>query len=171
LGERSDNVLSYGRADHRVRTFLAAHRRGVIIGTVVVALLFLIIVVGAGPTSGQIRLDTGDLRYCRWGIPLSYKRMPEPARSKIVVLAAKSPAVPATWVTCITYPRSPESNTDSMCRGCYWYISIWADEDPKIARWALEDLVDYIPRMLTRGGLPESAPVLSDFVWIPELEA
>lgn len=102
-----------------------------------------------GPTSGQIRLDTGDLRYCWWGIPMYYKPMPEPQRSKLLALALTTPAVPAKWVTCVTYPKHYTNNPDVQYRGYYWSIGGWADADPTIARLVLQDVTAYVEKRPT----------------------
>lgn len=163
MTDPDDHVLSYARkpsALAALASWLANHRRVWI--RVGVYGLFLVVGFGCvhGRTSGQIRLDTGDLRYCWFGIPLEYRRMPEPQRSKLLELAAKSPSVPSTWVTCVTYPLPSSNNTDVMCCQFYNSIATWADEGPKIARWALDDVVDYIPHMLSTGGLSDTAYIL-----------
>src|ERR1041384_6470997 len=101
-----------------------------IIRTFFIGLLLLVVGYLSGPTTGEIRLDTGDLRYFWWGIPLRNRPMPEPSRSKLVTLGSKSPAVPADWVVCVTYPLRSSNNTDSMCQSFYRSVAILADEDP-----------------------------------------
>ena len=134
----------------------------VVIGVLTV-LLILVFGFIYGPTNVQIRLDTGDLRYCRWGIPLQYRQMPEPMRSKLLALASKSPSIPATWVTGTTTPLSSEYRPDRMFQEFYWSVAIWSDEDPKIARWAMDDVVDYFIQH-AKWGLPKSADLLSTFM-------
>jgi len=104
-----------------------------------------------GPTSAQIRLDTGDLRYCWWGIPLRHELMPEPDRSKIMALARKSKAVPEIWVTCVRYPKHTSNNPDLMYQHFYEDIAMQADEDQDLAIWQLEDVAITIQN-------PTSAP-------------
>lgn len=163
MAERSDKVLWYSRKPSSVKTFFAAHRRLMILVGVFAVVLFVGF-RGIGPTSGQIRLDTGDLRYCWWGIPLYYKPMPEPWRSKVMTLASEAPAVPAKWVTCVTYPLSTSNNQDIMCGDFYVSVAMWADEDPKIARWAMDDVVEYIELSHATSGLPNSCHVLGPFL-------
>ncbi|MEI8196781.1 MAG: hypothetical protein WCI73_12855 [Phycisphaerae bacterium] len=74
--------------------------------------------------------------------------------------ASKSPALPAKWVTCVTYPLSGSNNPDAMCQSWYYSIAIWVDEDPKIARWAMEDVVNYI--QYAKWGLPQSHGLVSN---------
>jgi hypothetical protein len=163
MEKRLEQVLSYApRADRWERIRAVRRRTWIKLGAAAVACLVLLSFL-RGPTSGQIRLDSGDRRYCWWGIPIRYERMAEPNRSKIVALSAMSPAIPAKWVTCVRYPLPSSNNTDLMCSDFYWSIAAWANEDPKIARWTLEDVTRYIPGMLARGGLPESCSLLSTF--------
>jgi hypothetical protein len=152
MADRLDNVLDYATPPKRRSWPKGLTRRLIIYGFMVLAGYGFF----HGPTSGQIRLDSGDLRYCWCGVPLWYKRMAEPERSKLMALASMSPAIPAKWVTCVTYPLPSSNNTDLMCSDFYYSVAVWKDEDPKIARWAMEDVADYIPHMLTRGGLPIS---------------
>jgi hypothetical protein len=163
MAERSDKVLWYSRKPSSVKTFFAAHRRLMILVGVFAVVLFVGF-RGIGPTSGQIRLDTGDLRYCWWGIPLYYKPMPEPWRSKVMTLASEAPAVPAKWVTCVTYPLPSSNNSDIMCADFYFSVALWADEDPKIARWAMDDLVNSLDVSRARPANPSVFYVLGPFV-------
>jgi hypothetical protein len=154
--ERTDNVLSYWREPNRLKAFFIVNRRRMIKWGSVIFLLLLGFGVLYGPTSGQIRLDTGDLRYCWWGIPLKYELMPEPQRSKLLALAAKVPPVSAEWVTCVNYPKHYSDNPEIRYHGEYYSIAIWADEDVNIARWAMDDEVKAIPH----GGTTRLWPIL-----------
>ena len=79
------------------------------------------------------------------------------------------PAVPGKWVTCVEYPLPGTNNTDLMCAHFFYRsIAIWADEDRKMARWALEDVVAYTPGVLTHGGLPECVYLLGGAVVDPD---
>jgi hypothetical protein len=129
------------------------------------AIAFLIL-LGAygfltGPTSGQIRLDTGDLRYCWYGIPLRYEPMPEPLRTHLLAITSTSPRIPPRWVTVVTYSLRGTNNTDAMCWDFYWYIAVRAKEDPHIARLALDDTVKYIDDTRAESGLPDCTMILS----------
>jgi hypothetical protein len=128
-------------------------------------IVFVLYFVVRGPTSGQIRLDTGDLRYCWWGVPLMYERMSEPERSRLLALAAASPAIQAEWVTCVRYPLHTSNNPEVAYVERYHVIGLWAGEDPKIARWVLEDLSDYTKT----GGSRRSFNLLIRLIdWKPE---
>ena len=162
MPERHDNVLDYARKPSGWRNLVALSRRGVILTGVLAVLLALGYGYFHGPTSGQIRLDTGDLRYCWYGIPLEYHPMAEPERSKLLALAAKSPtrpSIPAKWVTCTTDPSSTEHRPHVMFREMYFSVAIWTDEDRQIARWAMDDLVDYV--LHAKWGLPKSRLLLN----------
>jgi len=98
----------------------------------------------SGPTSKQIRLDTGDLRYCWWGICFGYQPMQEPIRSKLLALSAKSPAIEDKWVTCVRYPRLADHHVEVRYLEYYVYITYWDAADPTIARWILEDVTKSI---------------------------
>ena len=103
-----------------------------------------------GPTSAQVRLDTGDRRYCWFGVPLQYDTMPEPQRTKI--LSLKPSAVPEKWITYVYDPWSADH--EESRRTEFNRIAYWVDEDPNIGRWALEDLADDIEQ--DRHALPAS---------------
>jgi len=156
-----DNILPYANKP-RPRLPFRSLSRGFWIALALAALGVFILF--CGPSSGDIRLDTGDRRYCYLGIPLSNRPMPEPYRSKLLALANKSPAIPSTWVQCVTYPLPSSNNTDLMCADFYRNVAIWSDEDPTLARLALEDVANYVPRMLSHGGLPEPFPLLTPLI-------
>jgi hypothetical protein len=157
-------VLDYAPKPRPWARLLAIRRRTWVFLGLIALFVFAAYSYVRGPTSGQIRLDTGDLRYCWYGIPVRYRTMPEPQRSKLLALASKAPPISAKWVTCVTYPLPTSNNSDAMCVGFYWSIAIWSDEDPKIARWAMDDVANYILGMPTAAGLPHSFLVLSPFV-------
>ena len=57
MDERPDNVLEYGR---KPKGFAVSRRTVIFVGVVALLLLLAFGFIN-GPTSGQIRLDTGDL--------------------------------------------------------------------------------------------------------------
>ena len=160
MDERPDHKLSFWSKPNGLRAFFT--RRTLIVSGIITVLLLVFGLI-YGPTSVQIRLDTGDLRYCRWGIPFQYREMPEPLRSKLLVLASKSPAIPARWVTGTTTPLSSEFRPDRMFQEFYWSVAIWSDEDPQIARWAMDDVADYFVQH-AKWGLPRSVHLLDTSV-------
>ena len=94
--------------------------------------------------AGRFGWIRGTCGIAGFGIPIYYERMSEPERSKVQALAAESPAVPAKWVTCVTYPLRGSNNPDQMWRVAYNCMALWADEDARIARLAMEDVTDCI---------------------------
>lgn len=128
------------------------------------ALLLFGLGVVLGPSSADIRLDTGDLRYRYFGIPIVYERMPEPQRSRLLALASQSPILVSEWHQCANYPLPTTNNTDGMCRDFYFKIDAWIDVDPQIARLAAEDVASYIRDTNALESLPKSYSLLSGFV-------
>jgi len=125
-------------------------------------LLTLLIVARAivfGPfTSAQVRLDTGDLRYRFYGIPIHYRPMPEPYRSALLRTAGRSTKLPARWEW---IQFGGPHNPDSMCQHGYMYAACWESEDPTICRLAVEDMAEFARACHWNGGLPESCGVAS----------
>jgi hypothetical protein len=118
-----------------------------------------------GPlTSADIRLDTGDLRYRYFGVPLAYRPMSEPERTVIQSLAAQSNLLRPEWVKCATYPLRTTNNTDLMCQTFYAGGAAWAKEDRQLAQHLLEDLATYVNKTHARKGLPDSCLLLSGFL-------
>jgi hypothetical protein len=149
-------TLDYGRAGKNPRS-----RRQIIWGLFWTALIvFVLYGVVGGPTSGDIRIDTGDLRYRYFGIPLVYKRMREPERSQLLKLATRSTILKPEWHTCVEYPLASSNNTDSMCADFYFLAAKWIAVDPQIARMVTEDIATYVIRTKVRQGLPQCAPML-----------
>ena len=118
-----------------------------------------------GPSSADIRLDTGDLRYRYLGIPLVYERMPEPHRSRLLSLARESSALEAEWHQCADYPLPTTNHTDRMCRVFYYKIEAWIREDRIIALSAAEDVAEYIRTTNAKHSLPESVALLKHGDW------
>ncbi len=137
MDEPSEPVLDYAKPS---RFKLSLSRGGSIRLFIYGTVLLLVVGFIHGPTSGQIRLDTGDLQYCWFEIPLRYERMPEPERSKLLSLSASSPRLPGSWVTCVTFPHGGTDNPESGFHLMFKASGIWASEDPHIARWLLEDV-------------------------------
>ena len=128
---------------------------------VTIVLALWLVVRPPGPTSADIRLDTGDLRYRWFGVPVWYDRMPEPTRSHLLAAAAGSAVLTPEWQTCVTYPLPTSNNTDAMCRGFYAEGADWIPADPGVARLVLEDVATYVRRTNARSGLPASVRMLS----------
>lgn len=124
-----------------------------------------LLMYGMGPTSGDIRLDSGDLRYRYFGIPIIYERMPEPERSRLIKLTSKSSICRNEWHQCVVYPLRGSNNPDWMCRGFYWRIVKWIDVDPELALAGVDDVGRYIIDTHARQGLPKSMPLISGFTF------
>jgi hypothetical protein len=107
-----------------------------------------------------MRLDSGDVRYCFLGIPLSTKRMTEPQRTAILRIASGSLILRPVWRTCVVYPLPTTNNPDAMCRRFYREAAAWVDVDATIARMALEDIATYIEKTRAQYSLPDSCHVL-----------
>jgi hypothetical protein len=118
-----------------------------------------------GPTSAEIRIDTGDLRYRYLGIPLEYKNMPEPERSLLLELAKKSNVLDGSWHECAKYPLPTTNNTDTMCRLFYHRVATWVQVDPQLALFLAEDVARYIQQTKARHGGPKGSYLL---LWLME---
>jgi hypothetical protein len=131
-----------------------------------VTLAILFWCAASGPSYGQIRLDSGDLRYFYFGIPV-YDPMPEPYRSQIRGLSQNSPILKSQWVTCVVYPLEGSNNPDKMIRRFYYNATAWIKEDPHLASLILNDVGKYVidaARKDYPGGLPESSELLSGMI-------
>jgi hypothetical protein len=139
-----DGIVPWAPSRHQITVALL-----IIVATLVVGWIMFV-----GPTGAQIRLDTGDLRYTYYGIPGASERMGEPARTRILSLAATSSVLKAKWVS-VPYDAEhvPHEKLDEM----YWKAAAWEKVDWRIAKAPepvqepifFEVLVDAKP---TRGG-------------------
>jgi hypothetical protein len=145
------NELTVSRATRRRGRRYALALALVIIGWAVVT----------GPSSADIRLDTGDLRYRFLGIPLYYEPMREPCRTQLLQLARESKTLTDDWCQCADFPLPTSNNTHLMCRTFYCEITAWIKEDPTLALLIAEDVARYIRQTQVREGLPESIHLLS----------
>ena len=128
-----------------------------VLATIVLLAVFL---WWLGPTSADIRLDTGDLRYCFYGIPLSHEPMPEPQRSQLLALTKMSRVCIPMWVRCAEFPQSGTNCKECMCRNFYCRGLAWSDEDPNVALAIIEDIALYIKATNAKAGAPESSYLL-----------
>jgi hypothetical protein len=130
-----------------------------------IGLIAVVVYFSLGPTSADMRLDTGDLRYRYMGIPIVYERMPEPQRSRLLQLTQGSRVCAPTWEQCASFPLHTSNNPDAMCRGFYMRIDAWIDVDKKLALAGVEDIARYISETNGRRGLPRSTPLLFKTKW------
>jgi hypothetical protein len=159
--------LDYSQQPRRRSPFRLTPRKVIVL---CVLMFGLAVFLRGGPlTSADIRLDTGDLRYCYLGIPLVYERMPEPQRSQLLALAANSKVLRPEWCKCATFPLRSSNNEDGMCRGLYYKASVWAAQDPQLARLLLEDVAaNYIAAPNATQGSSASVGLLSGFFVQPD---
>lgn len=125
-----------------------------------VAVVALMTISGRALTSADIRLDSGDLRYRYFGIPIVYERMPEPQRTRLLALTAGSSVCRDVWRQCAVFPLRTTNNSDAMCRGFYLKIDAWIDVDRALARAGIEDVGRYVIETRVREGLPRSFPLM-----------
>jgi hypothetical protein len=147
------------RVTRTARTKLKSPRLVLLLVVGFIGVVALGALTGFGWT-GQMRLDSGDVRYCFWGVPLSTTRMTEPQRTVILRIASGSPILRPVWRTCVTYPLPTSNNSDAMCRQLYREAAAWGDVDSTIARMALEDIAMYIEKTKAQFSLPNSIHVL-----------
>jgi hypothetical protein len=150
-------------ANQSARSIKPRHRILGIIAVILALTAILLFSAALGPTSVEIRLDTGDLRYFYFGIPLDYEKMPEPARSQLLSLASQSSILKPQWHSIPM--REGSNNVDGMYFGFYRRAAAWVVVDPRIARWAAEDISTQIDQSGGREGLPQSIGLLSAVGW------
>ena len=118
-------------------------------------------------TAVGIRLDTGDVRYYYLGVPIIYHRMPEPQRSQVLAMAAKSSVLKTEWHTCRPIPLRPYRDP-VIWSEMYDKAAVFAKQDPDLARMLLEDFVSLWVLLEDTGGSSAATvhfPLLSgDFV-------
>src|SRR4051794_40255162 len=101
-----------------------------------VAVLLTVLATGVflpllGPSSAEVRSDTGDLRYRWFGIPLEQQHLGEPGRTKIATLAKIAPSITAEWMQ---FPApSALRNPHLQCVGAYAAVADWSDQDQELA--------------------------------------
>jgi hypothetical protein len=162
-------VLDYSPSDsHRARLARVVRKVCPIPLAFIGVIAFALFALLRGPTSVQIRLDTGDLRYCYFGVPVWWERLPEPRRTQLLSLSNGSSVLKPRWFTCAIFPLPTSNNTHLMCRSWYFDATVWIHEDPKLARWMLEDVAGYIALTNAKQGLPASSMFLSGFFVEPD---
>ena len=118
----------------------------------------------SGPTSADIRIDTGDLRYRYFGLPLRYKRMPEPTRSALIELSRRSEMLSPEWYQCAVFPLPTSNHPDRAWQSFYRQVFVWIDEDPEIARALAEDIARHFIEDSAESGLDASIVFFSPWV-------
>lgn len=120
----------------------------------------IVIHILIGPSSVDIRLDTGDLRYRYFGIPFYYDRMPEPRRSQLLALANNNRSIMGDWHCCADYPLPTTNNPHLMCRQFYLQLAAWIEYDRDIASHMANDIARYIRETNASSGLPRCYSLL-----------
>lgn len=115
------------------------------------------------PTSAEIRLDTGDLRYLRGDQVVKFREMEEPYRSTLLTVAGNSTALKAQWHLCSNNPSDPEHNTDKRCQRFFRNAAAWIIADREIGLLVAEDVVQYIETTDGQISAPDCYPLL---IWV-----
>lgn len=114
----------------------------------IVAWLLICPLLGVGITF-SLRLDAGDLRTEVWGIPMSWSRTHEPARSEL--LALKGADSRRRWQRVY---QTGSHNVRRMIRQFYVDATAWVDVDPEIARFIVADIASYAETERTAPEVP-----------------
>jgi hypothetical protein len=115
-------------------------------------LIVVLIVLGAiffltpRPTSAEIRLDTGDLRYLMDDQVIESREMEEPYRSTLLSIAEHSPVLRDEWHRCSNNPHDPEHNIERRCQRFFRNAAAWLITDREIGLLVAEDVAKYIER-------------------------
>ncbi|MCA9054559.1 MAG: hypothetical protein KDA75_12020 [Planctomycetaceae bacterium] len=112
------------------------------------------------PTSAEIRLDTGDLRYLRDDRVIDEIAMSEPYRSILLSAAEHSPVLKDQWHRCATFPLRGSNNTHRMCQSFYMSAAVWMTVDRRIGVLVAEGIARYIERTDAEKSLPESIALI-----------
>jgi hypothetical protein len=90
------------------------------------------------PTSIEIRLDCGDLRFKRWGIPISHAPMHEPERTTLLSLAGDSKKMAPEWAPIV--PQTTSNYNAGEYAGFYKRAAEWDSVDRTLFRLMVEDI-------------------------------
>lgn len=118
-------------------------------------MLALLSLLGVGSAT-QVRLDTGDQRFCFWGFPVT--TTPMQAESRSALLSLDDPEVPHTWVQCATEVET--NNVAAMVYCFYRDAAAWVEVDPDIARLVVRDLAQYVKSTHALQGWPPCSSML-----------
>lgn len=113
------------------------------------------------PSSAEIRLDTGDLRYMLRGKVLWERTMDEPDRTALLSVSTRSPVLKNEWHRCARFPLPSSNNTDRMCRRFYRCAATWIRVDPAIGLLVAEDVARYVERTKAEKSLPDCISLLN----------
>ncbi len=107
-------------------------------------ILFVMFTIQGRPSSIDIRVDCGDLRFRYWGIPIIYERMREPQRTALLAIARAAPPIAPKWIPVL--PQRTSNYNAGEYQSRYFKRMPWAKADPNICRLLLEDFSTYITR-------------------------
>jgi hypothetical protein len=95
-----------------------------------------------GPSSTEIRMDCGDVRYRYFGMPMIFTRQNPESRLILLSLARKSPFLRPVWLPVV---RQTSSN-NPLAAYQNWYVgaSIWCSVDADVGRLLVEDIASAI---------------------------
>ena len=154
-------------------------------GIMILAIPVLLFGEMLGPSSADIRIDTGDLRYRYFGIPVVYRRMPEPYRSGLLAFGRDQDLLRPDWVQCEDFPFGGSGKDYArMFQGFYVKLVPWIGEHRGVARALARDIVrsikirklglprgSYLLDWLTRRGTQGTLRVRSGWRDDPEVQA
>jgi len=133
---------------------------------ILAALLFVLgamilpdVVDALSPTSAEIRLDTGDLRYLLGGFPVDHERMAEPCRTTLLS-ANGSTALKEEWHRCARFPLPSSNRSHRMCQSFYRSAATWLRVDPAVGSLVAEDVARWIETTNAEDSLPECIPLI-----------
>lgn len=115
------------------------------------------------PTSAEIRLDTGDLRYLRGDQIVEFREMREPYRSTLISASQGSKILTNRWHRCSNNPRNPERNTEKRCQHFFEESAVWLIADREIGLLVAEDVARYIETTDGQISQPDCYPLL---IWV-----
>ena len=109
------------------------------------------------PTSFEIRLDTGDIRYFHDGELLSEEQMEEPFRSALLSAATESNAMKPDWHR----GGRPPGRSSRMCRRYYRSAAVWLMKDREIGLLVANDVTRWIKETNATFSAPDAFPLIS----------
>jgi len=124
-------------------------------GITLIILIIVLRVVFGRPDAAELSLNSGDIRYYYFGLPLKYSRMPEPQRTDIVTVTSPLLKGGSEWAYVPVERTSSDSPPITRFRLFYSQASAWKRADPAICKFIFQDIMDAIhDRRWTDGGIP-----------------
>src|SRR6476659_612697 len=88
-----------------------------------------------GPDAAELSLNSGDIRYYYFGLPLKYSRMPEPQRTDIVTVTSPLLKGGSEWAYVPVERTSSDSPPITRFRLFYSQASAWKRADPAVCKF------------------------------------